>query len=919
MRGLQRASLNMLRGVGSSIRRIGVLFTGVFGGLAAFGAAKILSGIFKDATMEAEQANQRTRSLTQSLMRINSIRAKGEKYAKGQVDLIFKHNEVLAKTGVLHQDILDTTSMTMAQWGFGPKLTAQMAQPMADLLAHAKGVSATEEDAAGMATAVSKFVTQGKVKALQSYGIIFGNEVEMARISKLSWEKRLWYVNQYAAKLKGANARLRETPEGRVKLLSNELKDMSQRIGKEILPMQAKMADAWRSILPTVEPLLLKVQAAGMTAMTGLAGWVETTGLPAFQRFAAWIQGPFAEAWSKVMDKLWPALEKIGAAFAKMFGSVVGEGKDFATTMGDLVVKALEKLATVIEWVGNNSEWLVPLVTTLTVAFYAASVAIGVMNAVLAISPIGWIIIGIGALIAALVLLIKYPKEIAAWCDTMWEKFGKMGFIGVMLKSTFGPIYGLIKVITWLAQVDWGAVWQGLKDTWDALLGWMKDRWDALKKNLNPLELAKKAGGAISGAAGSIWGGAKKLAGFASGGVVTKPTVAMVGEKGPEAIVPLGRSSSKMQFGAAFVRAWQKTNEAILKSWDEYNDSMTGTIDDLKGSWDKFTKTAGSTAMATGQAVGKAFFGRGVGGGGGGVGGGGGFGGAGAGSKWTDYAAPEAGALVGSLADVRKNYAAELQKPDVMRAMFQRTSQEVGTGTSAKSVAAQQAFMEELFNRAAARKQSLSYAIHDPKYYPEPVFNKSVGEKTAEAFKGILGNVQAGSNINKWATGNASGTVGFGGGPQTLNVGERFGIEKGDMPWAKRMMQVQADAAKDLTKAVAGVPPMLAAPGAALGGIVKRHSLIQAGEGNRPEAIIPMTGGRGARGLLNHVGKALGMRPAGGHTLHFNPIVTINGNASEDEQRAMDSRLRGLASDFIRQFKAAQTHERRLSFESGYG
>ena len=847
MRGLQRASMNMLRGVGASLRKIGVLFTGVFGGLAAFGAAKILGGIFKDATQEAEQANQRTRSLTQSLMRINSIRAKGEKYAKGQVDLIFKHNEAVAKTGLLHQDILDTTSQTMAQWGFGPKLIAQEAAPMADLLAHAKGISATEEDAQQLAQAVSKFVTQGKAKGLQQYGIVFGNEKEMARISKLSWEKRLWYVNNYANKLKGANARLRETPEGRVKLLNNEMKDMSQRIGKQILPMQAKMADAWRSILPQVEPLLVQVQEAGMRAMTGLAKWVETTGLPAFKRLTAWLQGPLAEAWGKVMDKMWPALKKIGDAFAKMFKGVVGEGKDFATTVGDLIVKSLEKLAVVIEWVGNNADWLVPLVTTLTVAFYAASIAIGVMNAVLALSPVGWIIIGITALIAALVLLIKYPKQVSEWVDKMWKKFGEMGAVGAILKLAFLPLYQVVKVITWLAQLDWmaiwgaasdafttvwdiiktawdalfafftepfdwEAIWKGLKDSWTKVLGWMKEKWDEFKKWVNPVELIKKAGGGVKG----FW---QRHAPTWAGG---QETAAAAGAAAPDlsGVGPTGEGGS---------------------------------------------------------------------------------------------------ALIGTLADVRKNYADELQKPDVMRAMFQRTSQEVGTGTSAKSVAAQQAFMEELFNRAAARKQTLSYAIHDPKYYPEPVFNKSVGDKTAEAFKGILGNVQAGSNISKWATGNASGTVGFGGGPQTLNVGERFGIEGGDLPWAKRMMAAQAKVTDDLTKAVAGVPPLLSAPGAQLGGIVRRHSLIQAGEGNRPEAIIPMTGGRGARGLLNHVGKALGMRPAAGHTLHFNPIVTINGNASEEEQRAMDSRLRGLASDFIRQFKAAQTHERRLSFESGYG
>jgi hypothetical protein len=39
----------------------------------------------------------------------------------------------------------------------------------------------------------------------------------------------------------------------------------------------------------------------------------------------------------------------------------------------------------------------------------------------------------------------------------------------------------------------------------------------------------------------AIGGLVGKIPGFADGGIVTRPTLAMVGEKGPEAIVPLGR------------------------------------------------------------------------------------------------------------------------------------------------------------------------------------------------------------------------------------------------------------------------------------------------------------------------------------------------------------------------------------------
>jgi SLT domain-containing protein len=38
------------------------------------------------------------------------------------------------------------------------------------------------------------------------------------------------------------------------------------------------------------------------------------------------------------------------------------------------------------------------------------------------------------------------------------------------------------------------------------------------------------------------------LPGMAEGGIVTKPTIAMIGEAGPEAVVPLGRGGTPLNY-----------------------------------------------------------------------------------------------------------------------------------------------------------------------------------------------------------------------------------------------------------------------------------------------------------------------------------------------------------------------------------
>jgi hypothetical protein len=115
----------------------------------------------------------------------------------------------------------------------------------------------------------------------------------------------------------------------------------------------------------------------------------------------------------------------------------------------------------------------------------------------------------------------------------------------------------------------------------------------------------------------------------------------------------------------------------------------------------------------------------------------------------------------------------------------------------------------------------------------------------------------------------------------------------------------------------AAKPPVGALPGMQMGGLVRGLTLSWLGE-HGPEMVIPMGGGRRTQGLLDYANRAISGQPRGGTMVTFSPTVTIHGNATETEQRAMDTRLRDLAQDFIAQFKAAQSQERRLSFQSGY-
>jgi len=127
------------------------------------------------------------------------------------------------------------------------------------------------------------------------------------------------------------------------------------------------------------------------------------------------------------------------------------------------------------------------------------------------------------------------------------------------------------------------------------------------------------------------------------------------------------------------------------------------------------------------------------------------------------------------LAAIRAQQAAELeQNPDLEQRLYSLTHNEVG----GQGTAAQQAFIETLFNRADRRGQSLAQIINDRSYYPGISFRPRPGAN----YQDTLLSVMRGSDVSGGATGNASGRVGFAGGPQTFAAnGERFGIEGPDL------------------------------------------------------------------------------------------------------------------------------------------
>ena len=134
----------------------------------------------------------------------------------------------------------------------------------------------------------------------------------------------------------------------------------------------------------------------------------------------------------------------------------------------------------------------------------------------------------------------------------------------------------------------------------------------------------------------------------------------------------------------------------------------------------------------------------------------------------------------------RGRYFGELTDPRVRDRLISYTHAEVG----GQGPEAQLAFIETSLNRGVARNQPLSQVLSGS-YFPGVTHSRasrSVSQSMREHYDKLIEEALYGSNITNFATGNASGTVGFAGGPQTYKAGgERFGIEGPDRGWWTRV------------------------------------------------------------------------------------------------------------------------------------
>jgi hypothetical protein len=270
----------------------------------------------------------------------------------------------------------------------------------------------------------------------------------------------------------------------------------------------ARAAGGQVKALAKLDPKLKGLITDGLDAEGAMSVLADTFGGAATTK-ANTAQGQFqrlqlslAETKETIGAALLPIIEKVLPVLTS-FGNWASENTAIFLTVAGVIGGIA---AAVLLVNGAMSAW-----TAITTAFTGVQAA---FNAVMAMNPIVLIVVGIGLLIAALVIAYKKFEGFRNVVDSVFS------FIKTAVSGGFDFFKGYIEFVLGIYK----GIFNGVAKIWNNTIG----------------KLSFKVPGWVPGFGGKGFD-VPNIPMLAEGGIVTGPTLAMIGEKGPEAVVPLDR------------------------------------------------------------------------------------------------------------------------------------------------------------------------------------------------------------------------------------------------------------------------------------------------------------------------------------------------------------------------------------------
>ena len=264
--------------------------------------------------------------------------------------------------------------------------------------------------------------------------------------------------------------------------------------------------------------------------------------------------GGTAEATANDSDKMKIAFSQLSEKLGLMLLPALSKVTEMALKFTDWASRNTTTLLIVAGAVGTIASTILVLNAAMKVYTAVQLIANGVtaaFNAILLLNPIGIVILAVAAFIAIMTALYFKFDNVRQIVDTVFQGMlagGKAVFNG--LTTYFTGVFNIFK-----------GLFNGIAKMWNNTIGSFAFRFPDW----------------IPGGLGGNKFSVPKIPMLAEGGIVNSPMLAMIGEKGPEAVIPLNKMNQGITININGVITEQGAGQAIVNALKRYNQT-TGPI-----------------------------------------------------------------------------------------------------------------------------------------------------------------------------------------------------------------------------------------------------------------------------------------------------------------------------------------------------
>ena len=559
-------------------------------GMAVFGSKAIA------AYQESEKAEARLVQIAKKVTGATDEQIDGYKRLAGELQNI----------GVVEDDVVKAGQSQLASFAKNSETVNILSKDLADLAVAQYGVEVSGDQAIQTANLMGKALS-GQLGALTRTGVLVSDEYAKAFEEANGEQERAIVLSQIISdNYGGLNEAMRKTSAGGVQALKNSFGDFMEVVGQKLLPILTKLVDNLNNFVDNVLPNLISRFEETIEwfknnewAIYAIAGAIVGALVPAVYAMisslvtAAIALAPFliggAIIGGIIAGVMWiiENWEMLKASAMQIFQVIADFFVGIWTAISDTTKKVWSGISSFFEGVWDTIKKLFQFSLAFIFGFW---IAIFELMGIDIIAVFQKIQESLGLAWEFITNLFQTSMEflsnlwtsvwdgIANFMGPIWER------IRTALSVAFNWLNNLFKTATdplreawtniWLAignTVE--TVWEGIKATIKAGINWILDKINVVIRMANKVA---QMGAVVGFTPPKI----PEIPMLANGGIVNKPTLAMIGEAGPEAVVPLGKKGAGL--GNVFNiylsnntllddRAGEKVGNMIIKKLKQSN------------------------------------------------------------------------------------------------------------------------------------------------------------------------------------------------------------------------------------------------------------------------------------------------------------------------------------------------------------